>query len=76
MLFRSTANDLLKFEVIDEIVREPLGGAHRNHKQAAIRMKKSLRKNLERLTQIPLSELIPLREKKFREMGKFVEEAD
>ena len=71
-----TANDLFKFEVIDEIVREPLGGAHRNHKQAAIRMKKSLRKNLERLTQIPLSELIPLREKKFREMGKFVEEAD
>ena len=71
-----TANDLLKFKVIDEIIREPLGGAHRNHKQAAIRMKKSLRKNLERLTQIPLSELIQLREKKFREMGKFVEEAD
>ena len=70
-----TANDLLKFEVIDEIVREPLGGAHRNYKQAAIRMKKSLRKNLERLTQIPLSKLIQLREKKFREMGKFVEEA-
>ena len=69
-----TANDLLKFKVIDEIVREPLGGAHRNHKQAAIRMKKSLRKNLERLTQIPLSELIQLREKKFREMGNFVEE--
>ena len=71
-----TANDLLKFKVIDEIIRDPLGGAHRNHKQAAIRMKKSLRKNLERLTQIPLSELIQLREKKFREMGKFVEEAD
>ena len=70
-----TANDLLKFKVIDEVVREPLGGAHRNHKQAAIRMKKSLRKNLDRLTQIPLSELILLREKKFREMGKFVEEA-
>ena len=69
-----TANDLLKFKVIDEIIREPLGGAHRNHKQAAIRMKKSLRKNLERLTQIPLSELIQLREKKFREMGDFVEE--
>ena len=69
-----TANDLLKFKVIDEIVREPLGGAHRNHKQAARRMKKSLRKNLERLTQIPLSELIQLREKKFREMGDFIEE--
>ena len=40
-----TAKHLLKFEVIDQIVREPLGGAHRNHKQAAIRLKKALRKN-------------------------------
>lgn len=70
-----TANDLLKFNVIDEVVREPLGGAHRNHKQASIRLKKSLRKNLERLTQIPLGEMIQLREKKFREMGKVVEES-
>ena len=69
-----TANDLLKFKVIDEVVREPLGGAHRNHKQAAIRLKKSLRKNLERLTQVPLDELAQLREKKFREMGKVLEE--
>ncbi len=69
-----TANDLLQFKVIDEIIREPLGGAHRNHRQAAIRMKKSLRKNLKRLTQIPQRELIPLREKKFRDIGKFIEE--
>jgi acetyl-CoA carboxylase carboxyl transferase subunit alpha len=70
-----TANDLLKFNVIDEIIREPLGGAHRNHKQAAIRLKKCLRNNLERLTQMTLSEMIQLREKKFREMGAVVEEA-
>jgi acetyl-CoA carboxylase carboxyl transferase subunit alpha len=69
-----TANELLKFKVIDEIIREPLGGAHRNYKQAAIRLKKSLRKNLDHLTQIPLDELIRLREKKFREMGQVVEE--
>ena len=69
-----TANDLLKFNVIDEIIREPLGGAHRNHKQAAIRLKKCLRKNLERLTQMPLNEMIHLREKKFREMGTVVED--
>jgi acetyl-CoA carboxylase carboxyl transferase subunit alpha len=68
-----TANDLLKFKVIDEIIREPLGGAHRNHKQAAIRLKKALRKNLERLTKIPLNDLSRLREKKFREIGKVVE---
>jgi acetyl-CoA carboxylase carboxyl transferase subunit alpha len=64
----------LKFKVIDEVIREPLGGAHRNHKQAAIRLKKALRKNLERLTQIPLNNLSRLREKKFREIGKVVEE--
>jgi acetyl-CoA carboxylase carboxyl transferase subunit alpha len=69
-----TANDLLKFKVIDEVIREPLGGAHRNHKQAAIRLKKALRKNLERLTQIPLNDLSRLREKKFREIGEGVEE--
>ena len=69
-----TANDLLKFKVIDEIIQEPLGGAHRNHKQAAMRLKKALRKNLERLTQIPLNDLSRLREKKFREIGKVVEE--
>jgi acetyl-CoA carboxylase carboxyl transferase subunit alpha len=64
----------LKFKVIDEVIREPLGGAHRNHKQAAIRLKKALRKNLERLTQIPLNDLSRLREKKFREIGEVVEE--
>ncbi len=69
-----TANDLLKFKVIDEIVHEPLGGAHRNHKQAAISLKKALRKNLDRLTQIPINELLSLRQKKFREIGKVVED--
>jgi acetyl-CoA carboxylase carboxyl transferase subunit alpha len=69
-----TANDLLKFKVIDEIVHEPLGGAHRNHKQAAISLKKALRKNLDRLTQIPIDELIPLRQKKFREIGRVIED--
>jgi acetyl-CoA carboxylase alpha subunit len=37
-------------------------------------LKKALRKNLERLTQIPLNDLSRLREKKFREIGKVVEE--
>jgi acetyl-CoA carboxylase carboxyl transferase subunit alpha len=69
-----TANDLLKFKVIDEIVHEPLGGAHRNHKQAAISLKKALRENLDRLIQIPTDELIQLRQKKFREIGKVIEE--
>ena len=40
-----TAPSLLKLGVIDEIIREPLGGAHRHHKRTAILLKKALRKN-------------------------------
>ena len=69
-----TANHLLKFEIIDQIVREPLGGAHRNHKRAAIRLKKTLRKNLLELREINPDELVKLREEKFRKMGKVIEE--
>ena len=69
-----TANHLLKFEIIDQIVREPLGGAHRNHKRAAIGLKKTLRKNLLELKEINPDELVKLREEKFRKMGKVIEE--
>ena len=68
-----TANHLLKFQIIDQIVREPLGGAHRNHKQAAIRLKKALRTNLSELKGIDPDKLITLREEKFRKMGEVIE---
>ena len=68
-----TANHLLKFKIVDQIVREPLGGAHRNHKQAAIRLKKALRKNLLELKEIDPDKLVTLREEKFRKMGEVVE---
>ena len=68
-----TANHLLKFEIIDQIVREPLGGAHRNHKQAAIRLKKALRSTLSELKEIDTNQLVELREEKFRKMGKVIE---
>ena len=68
-----TANHLLKFQIIDQIVREPLGGAHRNHKQAAIRLKKALRTNLSELKEIDPDKLVTLREEKFRKMGEVIE---
>ena len=68
-----TAKHLLKFQIIDQIVREPLGGAHRNHKQAAIRLKKALRKNLLELKGIDPGKLVTLREEKFRKMGEVIE---
>jgi acetyl-CoA carboxylase carboxyl transferase subunit alpha len=67
-----TANHLLKFKIIDQIVREPLGGAHRNHKQAAILLKKALRSTLSELEEIDTDKMVELREEKFRQMGKVV----
>ena len=64
---------MLKFKIVDQIVREPLGGAHRNHKQAAIRLKKALRTNLSELKEIDPDKLVTLREEKFRKMGEVVE---
>jgi acetyl-CoA carboxylase carboxyl transferase subunit alpha len=64
-----TAPSLLKFEVVDEIVREPLGGAHRHHKRAAILLKKSLRKNLKLVSPLTPEKLILKRHQKFRTLG-------
>ena len=69
-----TAQELLKLKVIDQIIREPLGGAHRNHKRTAILLKKALRKNLDELSQYPPKELVKRRQEKFRAMGVFSSE--
>jgi acetyl-CoA carboxylase carboxyl transferase subunit alpha len=70
---RFTAKDLLQLDVIDEIIPEPLGGAHRDHRQMAATLKGSLQKNLKNLTAISLDELLKRRYDKFRRMGVFEE---
>ncbi len=69
-----TAEELIKLNVIDMIVREPIGGAHRHPKQAAIQLKKVLKKLLDELTQLPTEELTQKRYEKFRQMGEFHQE--
>jgi acetyl-CoA carboxylase carboxyl transferase subunit alpha len=66
-----TATHLLGLKVIDEIVREPLGGAHRNHQQAAMSLRKAVRSNLKTLINQSPEELIEKRYEKFRSMGTF-----
>lgn len=66
-----TAKDLLELNVIDEVVPEPLGGAHRDHRQMATTLKGSLSKALKSLSALPLDELIERRYQKFRRMGVF-----
>ncbi|WP_031513530.1 acetyl-CoA carboxylase carboxyltransferase subunit alpha [Desulfofalx alkaliphila] len=67
---RLTAQDLLDLEVTDEIIAEPLGGAHRNAEEAAKLMAKSIRKHLGQLKEIASETLVDHRYKKFRAMGK------
>jgi acetyl-CoA carboxylase carboxyl transferase subunit alpha len=64
-----TAPSLIKLGVIDEIIREPLGGAHRHHKRMAILLKKALRKNLQDLSQLVPEALTKNRYEKFRKLG-------
>jgi acetyl-CoA carboxylase carboxyl transferase subunit alpha len=64
-----TAQDLLKFGVIDEIVKEPLGGAHTNPEEAARLVKACVKKHLIELMKIDRDALVDLRYKKFRAMG-------
>jgi acetyl-CoA carboxylase carboxyl transferase subunit alpha len=67
------ARDALGFGLIDEIVREPLGGAHRDHAWAANLLRRALRRNLAALDGLPREELVRRREEKFLAMGKFAE---
>ena len=64
-----TAEDLSKLNIIDEIVPEPIGGAHMNPELAAKNIKKAIIKNLKDLTAIPIDELVNLRIQKFRKIG-------
>ena len=68
-----TAQDLLKLDVVDEIVSEPEGGAHRDYEVTAANLGSALRQNLEKLLAQPLDQLLKKRYKKFRELGNFAE---
>src|SRR5947209_2224181 len=68
-----TAHDLLKLHVVDEIVDEPEGGAHRDYETAAFNLGSALRRNLARLLQAPIDQLLETRYKKFRGLGNFGE---
>jgi acetyl-CoA carboxylase carboxyl transferase subunit alpha len=68
-----TSKDLLKLGVIDEIIPEPLGGAHRDHRAMATVLKGSLLHALKELGNIPKEDLLDRRYEKFRRFGVFEE---
>jgi acetyl-CoA carboxylase carboxyl transferase subunit alpha len=68
-----TAPDLLAQGIIDRIVPEPLGGAHRNPQEAADNLKRVLLEELKKLSKVRPEKLIHKRVEKFGRMGKWEE---
>lgn len=68
-----TANDLKNLGLIDEIIPEPLGGAHADCDEAAHLVEHSLRQQLETIRNLPSNDRTHMRYDKFRKMGYFQE---
>ena len=71
---KMTSKDLLGLGVVDDVISEPLGGAHRDHHLMASRLKLYLRGVLRELTGQPIEQLLEERYQKFRRMGVFLED--
>lgn len=69
-----TPNDLLKFDIIDGIIKEPQGGAHYDYDVAANNLKEAILSNLKELESMNSDELRNDRYNKFRTKGVFVNE--
>ncbi|MCH7645928.1 MAG: acetyl-CoA carboxylase carboxyltransferase subunit alpha [Nitrospinae bacterium] len=68
-----TAKDLSELGVVDEIVREPMGGAHRDHNRAASLLRRVIRRHLGELMAMSPEELIAHRYDRFRRLGVYAE---
>ena len=70
---RITADSLSNFGLVDEVLPEPLGGAHRNPEEAAEVIRNALLKNLDELEQLPLEQLLEQRQQRLAGFGQFKE---
>ena len=66
-----TAEDLTKLGVVDEIISEPIGGAHRNLNEIILKVGKSLERSLKKFNKITPDQILEERRKKFLDVGKF-----
>ena len=68
-----TAHDNLKLGTIDDVIEEPLGGAHRNPSLAADRVEKWITQNLRELKRYKIENLVHKRYQRLRRMGEFMQ---
>ena len=66
-----TAGDLTKLGIVDEIISEPIGGAHRNINEIILKVGKSLERSLKKFNKITPDQILEERRKKFLDVGKF-----
>ena len=66
-----TAGDLTKLGIVDEIISEPIGGAHRNTNEIILKVGKSLERSLKKFNKITPDQILEERRKKFLDVGKF-----
>ena len=72
-VLKLTAPDLLTLGIVNEMVKEPEGGAHRNPEEAAKNLKNSLVRTIEELSGVPHQELCAMRYQRYRSIGVFTE---
>ena len=65
-----TSKDLLDLNIVDEIIEEPIGGAHRNREKILDNVRASIKKNLESFTSLNKEEIILQRKNKFLQIGR------
>ena len=70
-----TSDNLKRLGIVDEVIPEPLGGAHRDHHMTASRLKLFLSKSLRTLCELSMEELLDARYEKFRQMGVYLDPA-
>lgn len=75
-VLKITSQDLANFKVIDEIIPEPLGGAHQDWKTAAKNVREAILRNLKEIESIPADELVSQRIEKFGKMGQLSRSKD
>lgn len=68
-----TAQDLMKFDIIDGDIKEPIGGAHKDYELVCENMKKAILDSLDELSNLSVKDLKNRRYEKFRKMGAFLE---
>ena len=66
-----TAGDLTKLGIVDEIISEPIGGAHRNINEIILKVGKSLERSLKKFNKTTPDQILEERRKKFLDVGKF-----